>query len=168
MDQHLELLDRAVERQHRMLQLSLGGLALLIAFAEQRGDSVVAIWIYGFVVVAATGLLGLWIGEAGRIQDVVRHAKAHGARPDGEYPHAELIDGELRRIRDLLAWAWLGLEGAALAAILLGYHELDLGEATAGPKPDFDLAVEDGVHRSFRGPHWAGNSTIHSRATPAL
>ncbi len=139
LDQHLELLDRAVERQHRTLQLSLTGLALLIAFAEQRGDSVVAIWIYGFVIVAATGLLGLWIGETGRIQDLVVHAKTQERRPDSGYEHIGFVEGELGRIRGLLTWAWFGLEGAALAAALLGYHELDLGEATAGPKPDFDI-----------------------------
>lgn len=139
MDQNLELLDRAVQRQQRTLHLSLAGMALLIAFAEQRGDSVVALWIYGFVVFAAIGLLGLWIGEAGRIEDVVAQAKRQRAGSGTSEADFRLFDGELRRTRNLLFWAWLGLEGTAFFAALLGWHEMDLGEATAGPKPDFDF-----------------------------
>lgn len=139
MDQYLELLDRAVQRQQRTLHLSLAGLALLIAFAEQRGDSVVALGIYGFVVFAAIGLLGLWIGEAGRIEDVVLEAKQQQPESRGRKGHFKLFEGELRRTRSLLFWAWVGLEGAAFFAAVLGWHELHLEEATAGPKPNFDL-----------------------------
>lgn len=120
------------ERHLRLVQPAVAALALLLAFAETRGDSLVAILMYGLVPVAAAAILTSWIEEADRMRGEMLAA---GDRGDKNLEPAD----ELRRSRKQLFWIWLTLEAATILALVLALHELDIAEVSGNaPTADFD------------------------------
>jgi hypothetical protein len=88
-----QTLDNIIDRQHRIIQFGIAGIAALVGFAESRGDRTVAMVVYGVVPVAISALLRLWFGEIDRLRDLEANTKEDA---DGNRLRAIVCD-ELRR-----------------------------------------------------------------------
>ena len=109
-----------VDRQHRLVQFGVAGIAALIAFAESRGDRTVAIVVYGLVPVAIASLLTLWLGEIQRLQDI--EALAQHVPNGGQLQ--PIVSGELRRVSSILPAVQVVSLLASLLAGLLAFRDL--------------------------------------------
>jgi hypothetical protein len=107
-----QMVSEAVKRQHEIVRLAVVALAALIAFAETRGDPLVAVTIYGLVPGAATLLLALWMGEADSVRDICA-AAADKATADVKH----IFENELRRTRDLSMYVALSFAAAGIVAL---------------------------------------------------
>jgi hypothetical protein len=111
-----DFLSRLVERQHRLVQVGVFGIAALIGFAESRADASIAALVYAMVPLAAAALVSLWAAELNRIEEALD-------RGDDDDRAAVLRPESRRMARTFGALALIGLL-LSILALALGLRDL--------------------------------------------
>jgi hypothetical protein len=111
-------LNGILDRQQRLIQLGIFGIAAIVGFAESRADRTVAISMYLLIPVAAAALGSMWFQEIERLRDIADLSSKESGSP-GLF--GKEVDRALRLIKPLQ----IGVLLACGLAAALSWREID-------------------------------------------